>query len=78
MAAHEWNKSAGTPAFRQCGWRALEASEREFLARTQACATPLDRARAPEKLPHPLDYIVFRVGGLTQEHGGFDPSNQVD
>jgi hypothetical protein len=76
VAAHESTKgTAQRTSSGHCGWRELDAREQEFLARTHSRLSPVADARAPRTLPHPLARVVLSVGGLTQEHGGFDPSN---
>jgi hypothetical protein len=76
VAAQESTKgTAQRTSSGHCGWRELDAREREFLARTQSCLSPVGDAPAPRTLPHPLARVVLNLGGLTQEHGGFDPSN---
>jgi hypothetical protein len=80
MVVHEANKVVATVnanASRPCGWRSLEAWEREFLARIQGRSSPVGGARAAEKLPHPLDQVVFRMGALTEALGSFDPASSL-
>jgi hypothetical protein len=45
------------------------------FSRTQSRLSPVGDARAPPTLPHPLARVVLNLGGLTQGHGDFDPSN---
>jgi hypothetical protein len=76
VAAQASNKAtAQRTSSGHCGWRELDAREREFLARTQSRLSPVGDARAPRTLPHPLARVVLNLGGSTQEHAGFDPSN---
>jgi hypothetical protein len=76
VAAQESTKgTAQRTSSGPCGWRELDAREREFLARPQSRLSPVGDARAPPTLPHPLARVVLNLGGLTQEHEDFDPSN---
>ena len=76
------NRRAPSPLNKALWIEALDHLEQIFFAFQQRSSSPIGGASAPpkltQKLTHHSEQLALNLGGLTQEHGGFDPSKWGD